>query len=258
TAVELAFLKATISKDETEMRRRIDELQRDEIYPYLSIRAYYMVYLRMYRHPIYPRVLSQGKEDPSAILLDVGCCIGTDVRKLVIDGYPASQVLGIDLRPEFLTLGHKLYGDAESCRIHFLAADIFALSKPLIAPRAPSSEATPYIHAGSLFHIWDEPTQHTLALRLVLLLRRRSGSTIFGRQPGLPEAGVIDDRMQRFRFGHSPASWTSLWKTVFEAVDGPEFASTRVKVEAELILGDPSVTPGGDTHHVLFWSVEIL
>ncbi|KAI0268869.1 hypothetical protein BC834DRAFT_867632 [Gloeopeniophorella convolvens] len=270
---ELSFLKTAISDDEAEIRRRVDEVQHEAYasHPYPCVRAYHHISLKMSLNNIYPRVLSRAKEDPSAILLDIGCCMGTDVRKLVNDGYPASRVVGVDLRPEFLTLGHKLYSDADTCPIHFFAADMFSISIPANLPPAPAPQVetlngvssfeeligrVSFVYTGALFHLFDESTQHAIALRVALLLKRQPGSAVFGRHQGLPEAGMIDDHMQRVRYGHSPASWERLWKTVFETTDGPEFAK-RVKVDAELRSVDASVSTGRVAPYFLFWSVEI-
>ncbi len=46
----------------------------------------------------YPQVRRIGSEDPSAVYLDLGCFVGTDVRKLVADGWNPERVIGSDLR----------------------------------------------------------------------------------------------------------------------------------------------------------------
>ena len=43
-------------------------------YPYPCIRGFYHIALFMSANVMYPRVLELGKSDPSAILLDIGCC----------------------------------------------------------------------------------------------------------------------------------------------------------------------------------------
>lgn len=53
--------------------------------------------LQMPRHSIYKKILEMPKERPGALLLDVGCCFGTDVRKAVLDGFPPSQVIASDI-----------------------------------------------------------------------------------------------------------------------------------------------------------------
>lgn len=141
--------------------------------------------------------------------------MGTDVRKLVYDGYPASNIIGCDLRPQYFDFGHELFGDAGRCPIQFFADNIFDL--PGIATPldlAPDSEMNvpdlasvtnlsqlrgtlTHIYTGALFHLFDEETQYALAVRLALLLKRSPGAIVFGRHQGLAKAGAIDDHLGR-------------------------------------------------------------
>ena len=133
--------------------------------------------------------------------------VGTDVRKLVRDGYPVSRVFGCDMRQEFIDLGYKLYGDADICAIQFFSSDIFDVpvcfmpmsfisDRPMTSIMGVLGSLT-YIYAGALFHLYDESTQHAIALRLAALIKRESGSIIFGRHRGLEVAGMIDDHLGR-------------------------------------------------------------
>lgn len=65
--------------------------------------------------PNYQKVLQLGKGRRDALFLDLGCAcaclvkvflaypdgfsVGTDIRKLIQDGYPAQNVIASDLRP---------------------------------------------------------------------------------------------------------------------------------------------------------------
>lgn len=146
--------------------------------------------------------------------LNNGLIVGTDVRKLVHDGYPASQVLGCDLRPEYIQLGHELFGDASICPIRFFTSNVFDLPLPAEPSAADAIAAPPdlaavsdlgqlrgaltHIYTGALFHLFDEETQYGLAVRLVTLLKRRPGAVVFGRHAGLVEEGYIDDHLGRY------------------------------------------------------------
>lgn len=133
--------------------------------------------------------------------------MGTDVRKLVKDGYPASNVFGCDLRQEFIDCGYKLFNDQDQCPIKFFTDDIFELPYPA-SPRSstvsqPLSLASfigqlTHIYTGALFHLFDEPTQYAIAVRLVTLLKHQPGAVIFGRHQGLETEGLIDDHMKRY------------------------------------------------------------
>lgn len=132
--------------------------------------------------------------------------MGTDVRKLVKDGYPASNVFGCDLRKAFIDCGFEFYKDKDKCGITFFTDDIFELPYPpasLPTDTMKSETVTlsylvgklTHIYTGALFHLFDEPTQYALALRLATLLKREPGAVIFGRHQGLVDEGYIEDRI---------------------------------------------------------------
>ncbi|KAI0685825.1 hypothetical protein BC835DRAFT_490784 [Cytidiella melzeri] len=269
---EAAFLHRTITADDFELRKRIMEVQKEAYaeHPYPCIRGFHFVNLMMSANPIYPQVLQAGKSGNHSVLLDLGCCMGSDVRKIVSDGYPAKNVLGVDLRQQFLDLGYRLYG--QSWDTNFFTSDIFEVPYPF--PRDTPIDTTPlasvgdlsqlrgritHFYAGALFHLFDEATQYALALRVAELLDRKTGAVVFGRHQGLIEAGMIDDHLGRNRYGHSAASWPLLWKKIFSEVESSEFAEKKVVVEAELTEGFAQhVFRARSQANMLVWSVRIV
>ncbi len=199
-----------------------------EKYPYPCIRGFHYVNLFMARNEIYPRVVEAGKAGHT-LFLDLGCMsasmpliirvliyltsttVGTDVRKLAYDGYPASHILGCDLREEYIELGYTLFRDKETCPIRFFASDVFALPTSPPPPRSDALDITTvsdlsnlygsltHIYTGALFHLFDKESQHGLAVRLARLLKREPGAIIFGRHQGLDHEGYIDDHLGRYR-----------------------------------------------------------
>lgn len=58
--------------------------------------------------------LLQGDQDNVArTFLDLGTCLGQDVRKLIFDGAPVDSVYGTDLLAEFVEIGYDLFRDEE-------------------------------------------------------------------------------------------------------------------------------------------------
>ena len=161
--------------------------------------------------------------------------MGTDVRKLVLDGYRAANVAGCDLRSTFIDIGRNkesgLFRDVDTCEITFFAADILELSLSRSVQISQGSKGTlresvasalsagqtfglenlkgcmTHVYTGALFHLFDEDTQYAIALRVALLLdlkrddrgdeQSKEDRIIFGRHQGKEEAGVIDDDMGR-------------------------------------------------------------
>ncbi|KAI0084617.1 hypothetical protein BDY19DRAFT_521616 [Irpex rosettiformis] len=268
---EQEFLHKAITSDDTTLKEKILEVQRIAYaeHPYPCIRAFHFVNLMMAANPIYPEVLTAGRNDNTA-LVDVGCCMGSDVRKIVSDGYPAINVLGVDLRQEFLDLGYRLYGPSRD--INFFTSDIFEIPYPV--PKAAPADDTPFssvkdllqlrgrithFYTGALFHLFDESTQYALALRVAELLKREPGGVVFGRHQGLVEAGYINDHLGRNRYGHSETSWLLLWKKVFSEIESSEFAEQHVVVNAQLTSGFAShIFQARTQTHMLVWSVKLV
>lgn len=126
--------------------------------------------------------------------------MGTDLRKAVLDGYPAKNVIGCDLFPAFFDLGHELWGDKASCCITFIQGDIFKIPSTPPASSPPTTQVTglndligkvDVLFMGSVFHLFDEDQQAELALKCAILVpRRKPGTLLFGRHSGLPLKGT--------------------------------------------------------------------
>lgn len=135
---------------------------------------------------------------------DLGTIVGTDARKLVVDGYPAQNVFACDLHQEFLDHGDQLYaGDARTHGIRFMAADVLELphssGNAADVPLAEVKELSQlrgkvlHLYAGNFFHLFDEKTQYDVALRLATLTRREPGMILYGRQIGARKAQALDN-----------------------------------------------------------------
>lgn len=149
--------------------------------------------------------------------------MGTDVRKLALDGFPPNRIIACDLRNDFIEAGFDLFNDRNACDISFFADDIFDLSfeeqanissKPSDVPLSKVATLKDlqgrikYVYTGALFHLFNEETQTALAERVASLLRVPTeaslgeppvnGCVIFGRHQGRQPAGILDDEMGRW------------------------------------------------------------
>lgn len=217
--------------------------------------------------------------------------MGTDARKLVYDGYSASNVLACDLRQNYLDEGYELYRDAETSSIRFFTSDVFDVPvRPVVPSKTiPLPEITAlgelqgrvtHMYTALLFHLFDEESQYAVAVRVATLLKRESGTILFGRHQGAENAYLNKEDFFRYvllssaslwgflfsqckffvssnRYIHSPESWKNLWVKVFTELEGAEFADNRVTVEAELketfFYGKNKLRG-----RQLYWSVSIL
>ncbi|KAI0647278.1 hypothetical protein C8Q79DRAFT_617841 [Trametes meyenii] len=264
------------------------------VYPYPCIRWYTFVKITGVHHPAYPFVLTRGicPSHGGGILIDIGCCFGTDVRAFVQGGYPADKIIAFDIRQELWDLGHRLFKtSSHNFPIEFVQGNIFDLEPYLpsdhspnsgaLQPRIAKTEVSPpplalkigqasAVYAGHLFHLFTEGDQRRVARILVGLLSRRPGSIIFGRHRGLSRAGLnraVPSGISMFC--HSPDSWSEMWTEVAGATPvhveakltdlGPSMSDKGVKGEGEELAWDPKCAQAMmDSARWLIWSVEVV
>ena len=65
----------------------------------------------------------------------MGCCFGTDLRQLRIDGFPLQSLFGIDVEESFLDIGTDiLFHDREQFRNRFVKVDVLRPNFKVVAP----------------------------------------------------------------------------------------------------------------------------
>lgn len=168
-------------------------------------------------------------------LLDLGCCLGQDLRKLAYDGAPSENMYASDIDKSFWTFGYDLFLDRATLKSIFLEADIFDPESQL----KQLDGKIDIVNATSFFHLFDYDGQVKAAKRVVQLLKPNSGSTIIGRQGGQLEAGNIAHvTKDKSVYWHNPESWAKMWEQVgretgtewkAESLFDSEDLSTRMK-----------------------------
>jgi len=179
--------------------------------------------LNIQKSDAYDEVLQRIKNGEQ--YLDIGCCMGQDIRKLVYDGAPSENTYASDLKTQFWDMGYELFLDKSSLKTTFVDADIFD-DKSGLQELAGKFDV---VHAASFFHLFDWDGQIAAAKKVVELMNPESNALIIGRQAGRAEAGDFTAQVEqtKSRYWHNPASWTKLWEQV-----GIE-TGTQWKVEAD-------------------------
>ncbi|KAJ7844379.1 hypothetical protein B0H14DRAFT_2776702 [Mycena olivaceomarginata] len=270
---ELAFLKLLTgiqAEDALEAHVRAVQKKALEVYDYPCIQHFGFLRIKIDKFkPAYQHVLDLGRNVPGALLLDIGCCFGNDLRKLASDGFPVQNMIASDLRQDFWDLGHQLFRSTpESFPVAFLAGDAFDPAFLALEPmlKEPSPSAAPdlhsltslnalhgrlsAIHSASLFHLFSEAAQLQLARKLAGLLLPRPGSVIFGCHGAQPTKGYVLGTNGRNMFCHSPESWREMW-------EGEVFETGSVKVAVHMVNAGRVLNESTD-FHMLFWSVTRL
>lgn len=130
------------------------------------------------------------------ILLDIGCGLGNDIRKVVTDGFPAEGCVASGICPEFWDLGRALFkSTAHSFLVPFIARNVFDSAmlsyKPThtspLGDQAPDARrslrslseqctSNPFygrvsaIHASLFFHLFDEASMNSNNRTWLMLL----------------------------------------------------------------------------------------
>ncbi|CAF9935016.1 MAG: hypothetical protein ALECFALPRED_006214 [Alectoria fallacina] len=202
-----------------------------QIHPYPCLGRFRFLDLSISLHPLYPTVLARLKDSsPPQTFLDLGCCFGQDIRRLVADGAHGENLYGADLRLEFLELGYELFRDKGSLKAHFLEGDVFEEGDGAEGGKGLSKldGKIDVIYAASFLHLFAWEEQVRAGTRMVRLMR--DDSLVFGRQVGTTKPGVYARRTDtgRMRYRHDPDSFQKLWDVIGEKT------GTKWKVKAEL------------------------
>lgn len=161
--------------------------------------------------PRYAEILQRLEKGDT--LLDVGCCFGQELRKLVDDGISSKQLYGIDLEPMFVKFGYELFRDRQKFEATFLSGDMFQHSPDSFESMAGKIDI---VWASSFLHLFGWEDQLSLCIRIAGFLKRKQGSMILGRQLGsvVPGNFPLQDLMQAEPYWHSPISFQRLWDEV--------------------------------------------
>lgn len=200
---------------------------RDEafkVYPYPCLGNWGFLYFSIGANPAYAEVLQRVKDGQT--FLDLGCCMGQDIRKLVHAGASSANTYASDITENFWEpYGFDLFQDRDSLKTQFIKADIFAESSDL----DQINGKVDIVNAASFFHLFDWDAQVVAAKRVVRLLKPVPGSLVVGRQGGKPIAGDFAHlTKQMTAWWHNPESWAKLWEQVGEETN------TKWEVHAEL------------------------
>ena len=220
-------------------------------HPYPCLGRWRFLDLDLSAHPLYHTVLeilSSDLEKPGSrpsqqtIFLDLGCCLGQDLRKLIDDlfekcqdrnhnlqlGEPrlpiVSKVFGADLRQEFIDIGYELFGDESTVpRSQFIApADVFDLREG--SALAHLDGRVSVLNCTAVFHLFGRSDQKKVADRCLRLLNRdgiagRHGKKclVLGAQTANVTAGEFPRSSGKMRYRHNDESWERMWKEVVSA-----------------------------------------
>ena len=187
-------------------------------------------------HPQYPALVSRltlpaNPSSPPPKLLDLGTCLGQDLRKLAFDGVAVEQLYGSDIFSDYEQAGTMLFCDKDRFTGRFITADLLIedADDPM-GGLVKTEETWDVISAFMFLHIWDHKTQVFACKRILKLLKRDTGSLLIGASTGSVNPGeqtfkpplVVEEKSV---FRHSKETFVQMWNKVGEEL------GVRVKVE---------------------------
>ena len=158
------------------------------------------------RSPAYPTILQRVKG--GSTFMDVGCFLGHDLRRLIFDGAPSTNLYGVDIVSHW-DVGYDLFRDRDRFSAHFIEADILSEHPALLALRGRID----VVSITHVFHQWDWEGQVAAANKVCAFTR--AGSMVVGCQIGNVAAkDVMSKAIQAPQWRHTPTSFQRLWDQV--------------------------------------------
>jgi hypothetical protein len=178
------------------------------------------------RHPALPTIISKLKSGGK--LLDVGCYVGQDLRRLAFEGAPTDGLYGNDIVNHW-DLGYELFNDKDRFYASYVESDILYPNEELSKLQGQMH----IIHIVHVLHQWDWDTQILACKELVKLSKQESGSLIVGYQGGTSDIAKRttwnkEHNQKEFTL-HDPESFERMWNIV-----GQE-TGTKWSTKAEIV-----------------------
>lgn len=176
--------------------------------------------------PAYSDILQRLRDDSNARLIDIGCFLGSDLRRLAFDGARTENMYGIDIISHW-DVGFNLYRDKDRFKAHFIEANMLCVDEnPALRELKGTADI---VSVSAIFHQWDWINQLEGAKR-VALYTKGPGSLVVGYQIGNVEGKqLINKTLKVPQYRHNPESFTKMWNQV-----GAE-TGTEWKISARLL-----------------------
>lgn len=171
---------------------------------------------RMPRLPWYQMILDRVRR--GAVIVDVGCCFGQDLRFLAAGGAPTEKMFATDIVSDFWDLSYDLFRDKDSFQAHFNTADVLDSNAPLGEIK---SEAD-ILLVNQVFHLFNRERQVAMAKNLVACSRPDTWivgwhiGSVSGRAlpVGVHTGGATGSAGGDTKLFHNDDTWTELWQQV--------------------------------------------
>jgi hypothetical protein len=173
------------------------------------------------------------------VLADLGCALGQDLRYLVYEGAPSENLVGLDLRQDFIDLGYDLFKDRSTLRARFLIQDFFADTPELV----DLCGKIDIINSGYFLHSWDWDGQLQCATRMIQLMSPEQGAMMTGIQFGSHATGLWSTTPSGVDAGpmflHDDQTLRKLWNQAAHATQTSWDVQITMEEDPECTSFDP-------------------
>ncbi|KAF3285304.1 hypothetical protein TWF970_010373 [Orbilia oligospora] len=130
---------------------------------------------------IYPEIIERLKQGQR--ILDMGCFMGFDGRKLIVDGAPSEGITNMDLEDRWFPLSYDLFKDEDQFKGEFFGGcDIN--DEGLFGEGSIHRHRYDMIYIGYFIHLFPPHKQAHIINSLIQMLKPDSGSMMFGNTAG--------------------------------------------------------------------------
>lgn len=189
-------------------------------HPYKCIEKFMFLVPRSKKHPSYKYLVENKRTKPWKVL-DIGCCMGTDVRQFMVDGIVNFQrgdsVVGVDVNASFFKLGYQLFGDEDKLK------HVFRMCNFLSIVNYKWLEKYDVVYCGSVIHLFNQVQAEILVKNMFKVMNE--GAIVFGRTLGSENAYSVEIGGAE-RYLHSS-------QTLKELLVGVGFIKVEVVVEED-------------------------
>jgi len=212
-------------------------------------------------HPFYERLLARLRAHPDSRLLDIGTCLGQDLRKLAYDGAPISSLYGTDVFAAYEDAGFRLFNDADRFANHFLVMDFLSDEQ---ADNLVAHGGWDVQSATMFLHLFDLPSQEK-ACRKMLQSSAGKGSWILGASSASVTAGeqmmkppFVKEGENKSVYRQSKESFAEMWEKIAAEVGKKVSIWAEYEDREEAVDKSKKTFWSGDTQKRMLFFVEVL
>lgn len=214
-----------LSTDESMSRINQAKKEAAKKFEYKCINENRFAVVRVHDHDYYHKLQSNQlkhilrKDFNQLSILDIGCCFGTDLRAMILDGASSNHVFGVDLNSEYIDIGLDiLFCDRDRMQNKFAVVDVLAsrIGGQSYTFDKRVQSGIDVVYCGSVYHLLDLQQQKRLTHVVSLILNAnpsRNGGLFIGRTAGSTEQRPFlrsTSQQSQLRYMHSVTSFRDM------------------------------------------------